>query len=487
MSQRYKNLTILHSNDLHGDFLSLQTDESLRGGISMLSGYVSQVKENTPNAIYCIAGDMLQGSLIDSEFKGISTIEIMNLLGPDIVSLGNHEIDYGLAHLLFLERCAKFPIVNANLFIKNPYTRLFDSHRILEIDGMRVLFIGIVTQEVMHSIRQDNLLGGLVDVEDAAREVGRICNAYKTVDIDFTILLTQIGFEEDKRLAALLDPVWGVDLIIGGHSHTELEQPEKINNILIVQAGVGTKQIGHFDIVIDTDRNAVHSYDWQLVPIDSKHCPRDLQMEHTLERFQRQVDEKYDRILCKFLRPLTHPDRYRETELGNLMSDALKDCLGIDLMLCASGSIRKTQAGPVFTQGDLLELMPFDERLFLIKVTGEQLRRMLTYMVRDEILDGAHGEFYQFSRDLNVTYDRTQQRIVRFDYAGQPLPDDQVLRVVLQGYHYKNFETFFGLPLDSLADGKGVVVATSQMDVLEEHFNRAHQPCAAVEGRLVIL
>ena len=142
---RYKNLTLLHSNDLHGDFFSEQENEKVLGGISMLSGYVSQVKEAVPNTLYCIAGDMLQGSLIDSEYKGISTIEIMNMLAPDVVSLGNHEIDYGLAHLLFLERCAKFPIVNANLFIKNPYTRLFNSHKILQVDGMRVLFIGIVT------------------------------------------------------------------------------------------------------------------------------------------------------------------------------------------------------------------------------------------------------------------------------------------------------------------------------------------------------
>ena len=92
--------------------------------------------------IYAIAGDMFQGSLIDSEFKGVSTIEIMNLLAPDVVTIGNHEVDYGLAHLLFLEKCANFPIINANLYMKHNGRRLFRSHRILEIDGMKVLFIG---------------------------------------------------------------------------------------------------------------------------------------------------------------------------------------------------------------------------------------------------------------------------------------------------------------------------------------------------------
>lgn len=75
------------------------------------------MRNEEKNVIYTISGDMFRGSLIDSEFQGISTIEIMNLLAPDVVSLGNHEVDYGLAHLLFLEKCATFPIVNANMYL----------------------------------------------------------------------------------------------------------------------------------------------------------------------------------------------------------------------------------------------------------------------------------------------------------------------------------------------------------------------------------
>ena len=106
----------------------------------MLSGYVSKVRKEEKNTIYCIAGDMFRGSVIDSEFRGISTIEIMNMLAPDVVTIGNHEIDYGIAHLLFLEKCAKFPIVNVNLHITTNNARLFQSHHIIEIDGMRVVY-----------------------------------------------------------------------------------------------------------------------------------------------------------------------------------------------------------------------------------------------------------------------------------------------------------------------------------------------------------
>ena len=81
-----KELIILHSNDMHGDFLAEQIDEKLVGGVSLLSGYVNMVRNQEKNVLYAIAGDMFRGSVIDSEYKGVSTIGIMNLLGPDVVT-----------------------------------------------------------------------------------------------------------------------------------------------------------------------------------------------------------------------------------------------------------------------------------------------------------------------------------------------------------------------------------------------------------------
>ena len=103
MAGSRKKLTILHSNDLHGDFLAEKVDDKLIGGVSLLSGYVNKTRGEEANTIYCIAGDMFRGSVIDSEYHGVSTIEIMNTIAPDVITVGNHETDYGVAHLLFIE------------------------------------------------------------------------------------------------------------------------------------------------------------------------------------------------------------------------------------------------------------------------------------------------------------------------------------------------------------------------------------------------
>ncbi|MBM3714100.1 MAG: bifunctional metallophosphatase/5'-nucleotidase, partial [Actinobacteria bacterium] len=276
-----KKFTILHSNDMHGDFLAeVKAGEGkLIGGLALLSGYINKVRKEEENILFVISGDMVQGSLIDFEYKGISTMEIMNYLAPDVVALGNHEFDYGLPHLLFLEKVANFPIVNANLYITQYNKRMMLPYLVLRKAGFDILFTGVVTEKVIDSIKQDKLISSFVTLQEAGREIGVISNAYKNDDIDLTIVLTHIGFESDVELAKLLKPEWGVDIIIGGHSHTILEQPARVNGVYIAQAGVGTDQVGRFDILVDDDTNSIVDMNWQLIPIDENIAEPDRDLE----------------------------------------------------------------------------------------------------------------------------------------------------------------------------------------------------------------
>ncbi len=483
-----EKLVLLHSNDMHGDFLAESKDGNDEGGVSLLSGYIKEVREKEQNTIYAIAGDMFRGSIIDSEYKGFSTIELMNFLAPDIATLGNHEVDYGLAHLLFLEKCAKFPIVNANMYVKTNHARLFNPYKILNVNGLNVLFIGIITDEVLASTRSEEIIGTFVDVWDAAKQVGVIIDNYKTTRIDLTVLLTHIGFDKDQELARLMNPDWGVDLIIGGHTHTYMDEPCVINGIPIVQVGVGTDQIGRFDITIDTDEHKMIDYKWQCLPINSKLCKKDEILEDVLKSYKNETDRKYSRIITNFKRPLTHPDRYQETELGNLFADLLQVDSSFDVMLYASGSIRVKSLGPIVQYQDLKECLPYNGVIYMLEVTGKQFRHMMKYMLRDEALaPGAHSEFYQVSKGVRMVYSKSRHEFEEFSLNGNEIKDDDMIKVAIQDYHYNNFDEFFDVPLaEVLANKKARVVITDDFSIFEELLCSMNQVDAKIEGRITI-
>ncbi len=483
-----KKLTLLHSNDLHGDFLAEKVDEKLIGGVSRLSGYINKVRNEEKNVIYSISGDMFRGSLIDSEFQGLSTIEIMNMLAPDVVTIGNHEADYGLAHMLFIEKCASFPIINANMYIKYVGTRLFNSHFIKEIDGMRVMFIGILTEEVLKNTKSEGVVGTLIDIQDAVSEISKICDAYRTEDVDLTVLLTHIGIEEDKKLAEALDPACGIDIIIGGHSHTLLEEPCVVAGIPIVQAAVGTDQIGRFDIMVDTDKNCIDSYTWQCIPITEENCPRDEALEKVVSEYKDYTDEKYGRILTRFPRAYTHPKRNMETELGNLLAECMRDQIGADLVLIGSGSIRKTSLGPAVTVRDFLEIFPFAEPAFGFRLTGKQLRHIVTFMLReDSFLDSEHNEWFQFSKGFCCEFDRKNHQVISLKMNGKEVGDEDMFTVVMQKFFFDNIGDFLDLPSEEIEkNGRPIEVATKAPNLLEEYFKDHESIKLDDEQRLII-
>lgn len=486
-NQRFKRFTILHSNDMHGDFLA-EVDHGngeMIGGLSLLSGYINQVRGQEKNVIYTISGDMLQGSIIDSEYKGISTIEIMNYLSPDVVSLGNHELDYGLPHLLFLEKMANFPIINANLYIKKYNKRLMLPYLILNVDGFDILFIGILTETVLDSLKQDHQIGTFITLEDAALEVGRICEVYKNDDIDLTILLTHIDLDSDRQLASILNPDWGVDMILGGHSHSYMEQPELVNKILIAQAAVGTDQIGRFDITVDDDNNSIVDWKWELVPIRSDKIQPDEQMQEFIDGYKSKVDAKYNTLICRFAKAICHPMREVETELGNLISDIFAENAELDVAFIGSGSIRSKELGPVVTLGDLKQAFPYDDSFSRYLINGAQLRKIFTHIMRKDNRN-SEGECFQVNKSVKAVFDENQDKLISLKVNGLEIADEQTFKIGIQSYHFNSCEKNLNISEEELSMiSRPKVMASSMQAVLDEYLRHHQIVIPAVEGRLV--
>jgi 5'-nucleotidase len=354
----------------------------------------------------------------------------------------------------------------------------------MRMAGLDILFIGIITDKVIDTIQLDGDVGSFITLEEASAEVGKITNAYANEDIDLTILLTHIGFESDCELANLLDPTWGVDMIIGGHSHTILDEPAKVNGVLIAQAGVGTNQIGRFDIVVDDDTNSIVEYDWQLVPIVESQIEPDADLQKYIDSYKEVLDAKYNSIVCKLSTQLTHPSREQETALGNLFADALAEWGEIDVMLLGSGSIRLPALGPVVTLNDFMACFPFDDALTRYTITGATLWRMFNHWMRAENRN-QEGECYQVNAGVHALYNENARRLENLRVGDQPVQDESLYTVGLQGFHAKNSQAFLNVSMEELRQaGRSRVVATCVQDLALEYLREHQNFREQVEGRL---
>jgi len=362
----------------------------------------------------------------------------------------------------------------------NPYL-------IIKKAGFDILFTGIITEKVMDAISLDKLVGSFISLEEASSEVGKICNAYKKSDIDLTILLTHIGFESDVALAKMLKPEWGVDMIIGGHSHTVLDRPKKVNHVLIAQAGVGSDQIGRFDIIVDDDTNSIVDYKWQLIPINDKLAEPDKKLEEYIRTFKDEVDRKYQTIICKLGQKLTHPQREIETSLGNLVADGFAQSAECEVMLVGSGSIRVKELGPVVTLKDLLACFPYDDSLSRYLIKGSQLKRIFNHIMRPENRNG-EGECYQVNGRVKAVYNDKKKKLDLLKIDGVLVDDKADYTICLQNYHFNKAKDFLNISSEELLQSnKNKVVTTSAQEVLEEFLRNSQNISKKQEGRLVYL
>jgi 5'-nucleotidase len=299
------------------------------------------------------------------------------------------------------------------------------------------------------------------------------------------VLLTHIGYESDLELARLLQPEWGVDMILGGHSHTFLEKPTEINNILIAQAGVGTDQIGRFDIIVDDDTNSIVDYEWKLIPINSEIAEPDEILLEFIASFKECVDRKYNTLITKFSEEATHPEREIETSLGNIFADALASSADCDVMFLGSGSIRLEKLGPCVTLKDFKSCFPYDDKLTKFYINGTKLQKIFAHIMRVENRDG-EGECYQVNSGVQAIYNNQDKKLELLKVGNEEIDEEKIYSICLQDYHLSNCADFLDISEKDLQSEKcSRVVSTSAQDVLEEYLRNHQNIKPKLENRLV--
>ena len=253
-----KELVILHTNDTHSRIEPLpKTDRYFpnKGGVVRRANYIDIVREENKNVLLFDAGDFLQGTPYFNLFKGEIEVEAMNYMGYDAVTLGNHEFDYGLEVLEKVTRLAKFPIVSSNYdFSETELNGLIKPFILLKRGGVKIGVIGINIQP-KGLIAANNYTGVkyLEPIKTANKMAQMLRNEH---DCDMVICISHLGHNNDLNMA---ESSKGIDIIIGGHSHTFMKQPTlrkniDKNNVLVFQTNGRGVYVGRIDIKLEKDK-----------------------------------------------------------------------------------------------------------------------------------------------------------------------------------------------------------------------------------------
>ncbi len=250
-----KQIVILHTNDTHSRIEPLpESDRTApgKGGVERRINYIEQMRKEHEHLLLFDAGDFLQGTPYFNLFKGKAEVEAMNLMGYDAVTLGNHEFDYGLEVLEEVAKTARFPIVSSNYdFSETPLAGKIKPYLILKKGGVKIGVIGInIKPEGLISSANYHGMRYLDPVTTANMLAYRLRTQH---GCDLVVALSHLGYHPDTRLA---EASRYIDIIIGGHSHTYMKEPDIRKNmddreVLIYQTPGRGVYVGRIDVTME--------------------------------------------------------------------------------------------------------------------------------------------------------------------------------------------------------------------------------------------
>jgi len=429
-----RRLTVLHVNDLHTHFLpevaewSKEDPKPMTGGLVALQSAVARERAAAEAVLVLDAGDWLTGTpLSDVEAGGVrggAFIQMMNAVGFDASTIGNHDFDNGREALPRLIALAEFPVVSANLYEGD---RLLAPAPwvVLDKGGLKVGVVGLILDELEQEISREMMAG--LRVEPVAAAARRAVAELDPVT-DLIVLLTHQGWREDSLLATRVP---GADLIVGGHSHTRLKAPRVVDGIVVAQAGSYARDLGRIDLVVVDDR--VVSHEGRLIPLYQRDVgDPDPALAALVEEHKARIDAEFQVEIGRAAVRLDR-DYFHESPLGDWMCDALLGLSGADAALLNSGGLRADlDAGPV-TRLDLKSILPFQNTVVVFTCTGEQLLTLLRTNAEASLRE-SQGILQMAGLEAVYRDGPQGAEIVSSAVGGRPIEPGRIYRVATVDY-----------------------------------------------------
>ena len=371
---------ILTTNDFHGALVESGRNPGAAKFAALLR---SERAKNPYGSVFVSAGDMFQGSPDSNLLYGKTVVEVLNALSMDAMTLGNHEFDWGLEKLAARVAESKFPYVSANVREKDGQGRLsfVKPFVILERMGVKIAVIGIVTPETAYTTGPK--IVAPFEFRDPVVVVREIVPRAQEQGADIIVVLSHLAAEQDPvtgqvtgDAALLAETVSGIDAVVSGHSHKIVAG--KVNGVPVVQAYYNGRALGKISLVYSRREHKVLLSRVQSIETPIKSVTADREVQAIVDRSQAEIVPVKNVALGRTVQDLSH-DRYELSVLGQWSSDALRQVTGADIAFQNGGGLRTSIPAGAITMGNLYEVMPFDNTLVTMDLTGEQVLQVLNH------------------------------------------------------------------------------------------------------------
>lgn len=484
-------LSLLHTNDTHA-----YVEQFPR-----LITAVNEMRSQKENSLLLNAGDVFSGTLYFRQYSGLADLYFMNQLGFDAMTLGNHEFDKDSATLANFIKQAEFPIVSSNINMAEDadlgalfHTSIGGSNEkgeifpaiIKEVDGEEIGIFGLTTEDTAFLANPgDNIV-----FENAVEKANETIDSLEAQGVDKIIALSHLGYQPDLDLAEKVD---GIDVIVGGHSHTKLDAPvvvEKEEPTLIVQANEYLKYLGVLDVTFD-ENGVIANYTGELKDLskyaeDETAKAKVAEYKVPLTELQKQVVGNTSVLLNGERADV----RSKETNLGNLIADGMaakaNELIPTYMAMQNGGGIRASINQGDITLGEVLTVLPFGNNLVTLDLTGEEILAALEHSVSAP----GQGSFMQVS-GLKFKYDPAKpvgERVWHVEALTadgyEELQPDKIYRVATNAFTADGGD---GYSMFKIAKDEGRISELYIVDfeVFTSYLEKVNPVSPVVEGRIV--
>ena len=421
------DIQLLHVNDIY------QIGQgNTAGGLARFATLIKQLRKHNEALIVSFGGDTLSPSVASTEFKGAQMIAAWNALPLDVAVLGNHEFDFGPAVLQARIAASHFPWLAANVHQRDT-DALFpgsSAYFIKQVDGFRLAFVGVITAATASNSRP----GPDYAFDDA---VATLCQQGRSLRqqglADVVVALTHLDLAEDRLAAQHCQ----VDVVLGGHDHQPLA--ELVAGKPIFKAGADASHAVLATLTLDRRTRQVARIAWQLLPLD-KTLAEDPELSALAGHYEQALQEKLAQVVGSTTTPLdarTATVRQQESAVAYWVADAFRAAMDAEVAVVNGGALRSDALiapGPI-SKLDVKKLLPFENHVLKLEVSGQQLRAMFE-SISAQLGQVALGRFPHVS-GMNIVFDVSQpagQRVRELWIGGQAVDPSQHYSLAVSAY-----------------------------------------------------